>query len=207
MCVVSEPVHDPPCNALNPCKGTLVEPVTNCRRRPLLSSLKASTACQNHRTTLLSLVQCFRRVLVFQSARSIFPSPPMINWSRGRRKRGSGKRLRRSKGGPWHNKWRLRKPHNKFYWLPLCVPKTRKHYTTTTIATFIDYLLGYCSQAEQVPQVLYGQRVWGGAGGWAHWIPSVEPETGLQFHAWTSSSHKVWKTQNTNDAGQINILW
>jgi len=62
-----------------------VEPVTNCRRRPLLSSLKASTACQNHRTTLLSLVQCFRRVFVFQSARSIFPSPPMINWRRRRR--------------------------------------------------------------------------------------------------------------------------
>lgn len=79
------PVHDPPCNALKPCKGTLVEPVTNCRRRPLLSSLKASTACQNHRTTLLSLVQCFRRVFVFQSARSIFPSPPMINWQRERR--------------------------------------------------------------------------------------------------------------------------
>lgn len=54
--------------------------MTNCSRRPLLSSLKASTACQNHRTTLLSLVQCFRRVLVFQSARSIFPSPPMISW-------------------------------------------------------------------------------------------------------------------------------
>lgn len=85
VCVIFEPVHDPPCSALNPCKGTLVEPVTNCRRRPLLSSLKASTACQNHRTTLLSLVQCFRRVLVFQSARSIFPSPPMINWKRGRR--------------------------------------------------------------------------------------------------------------------------
>lgn len=85
VCVIFEPVHDPPCSALNPCKGTLVEPVTNCRRRPLLSSLKASTACQNHRTTLLSLVQCFRRVLVFQSARSIFPSPPMINCKRGRK--------------------------------------------------------------------------------------------------------------------------
>lgn len=84
MCVVSEPVHDPPCSALKPCRGTLVEPVTNCSRRPLLSSLKASTACQNHRTTLLSLVQCFRRVLVFQSTRSIFPNPPMINWTRGR---------------------------------------------------------------------------------------------------------------------------
>lgn len=95
VCVGSEPVHDPPCSALNPCKGTLVEPVTNCRRRPLLSSLNASTACQNHRTTLLSLVQCFRRVLVFQSARSIFPSPPMINWRRGKglRKRGSRNRI------------------------------------------------------------------------------------------------------------------
>lgn len=83
VCVVSKAIHDPPCSALKPCKGTLVDPVTNCRRRPRLSSLKASTACQNHRTTLLSLVQCFRRVLLFQSAMSIFPSPPMINWRRG----------------------------------------------------------------------------------------------------------------------------
>lgn len=82
VCVLFEPIHDPPCSALNPCNGTLVDPVTNCRRRPLLSSLKASTACQNHRTTLLSLVQCFRRVLVFQSAMSIFPSPPMMSYRR-----------------------------------------------------------------------------------------------------------------------------
>lgn len=90
MCVFSKPIHDPPCSALKPCKGTLVDPVTNCRRRPLLSSLKASTACQNHRTTLLSLVQCFRRVLLFQSAISIFPSPPMINWRRECLKGGGG---------------------------------------------------------------------------------------------------------------------
>lgn len=90
-CVMFELVHDPPCNALNPCNGTLVDPVTNCRRRPLLSSLKASTACQNHRTTLLSLVQCLRRVLVFQSVISIFPSPPMISWKRGRKKKETTK--------------------------------------------------------------------------------------------------------------------
>lgn len=80
--VKGDPEPDPPCSALNPCSGTLVEPVTNCSRRPLLSSLNASTACQNHRTTLLSLVQCFSRVFDFQSARSIFPRPPMISWTR-----------------------------------------------------------------------------------------------------------------------------
>lgn len=94
MCVclcVCTLVNDPPCRALNPCRGTLVEPVTNWRRRPLLSSLKASTACQNHRTTLLSLVQCFRRVFVFQSARSIFPKPPMMSYGRERERVTKGK--------------------------------------------------------------------------------------------------------------------
>ena len=56
-----------------------MEPVTNCSSRALLSSSKVSTACQNHRTTLLSAPQCFSRVLDFQSSRSILSRPPMIS--------------------------------------------------------------------------------------------------------------------------------
>lgn len=61
VCVVFEPVHDPPCSALNPCKGTLVEPVTNCRRRPLLSSVKASTACVHRACARCTLCGLWRR--------------------------------------------------------------------------------------------------------------------------------------------------
>lgn len=57
-----------------------MEPVTNCSSRALLSSSKVSTACQNHRTTLLSAPQCFSRVLDFQSSRSILSRPPMISY-------------------------------------------------------------------------------------------------------------------------------
>lgn len=68
-----------PCRALKPCSGTRVEPVTNCSSRALRSSSKVSTACQNHRTTLLSATQCFSRVLDFQSLRSILSRPPMMS--------------------------------------------------------------------------------------------------------------------------------
>ena len=47
-----------PCNALNPCNGTLELPVTNCNNRARISSLYDSTICQNHLTTGVSGVQC-----------------------------------------------------------------------------------------------------------------------------------------------------
>lgn len=143
ICEVSERVHDPPCSALNPCSGTLVEPVTNCSRRPLLSSLKASTACQNHRTTLLSLVQCFRRVLVFQSARSIFPNPPMINWKRG------SERRRRGKDKTAHYK-NCKPSSNDEYIMQKC------NIQDNTLLMFSNY---YFFREICVPQVLCDRKV------------------------------------------------
>lgn len=71
-----------PCKALKPCRGTLDEPVTNCRSLALRSSSNISTAFQNHFTTLLSVAQCFRRVFALQSWMSIFPRPHTISCRR-----------------------------------------------------------------------------------------------------------------------------
>lgn len=76
---LTQPPYQSPCKALKPWSGTRVEPVTNCSSRALLSSSKASTACQNHLTMLLSAMQCFRRVLDFQSLKSILSRPPIMS--------------------------------------------------------------------------------------------------------------------------------
>lgn len=68
-----------PCSALKPCRGTREDPVTNWSSRARRSSSKNSTAFQNHLTTLLSGVQCFNRVLTFQSLTSILPSPQIMS--------------------------------------------------------------------------------------------------------------------------------
>lgn len=49
-----------PCSALKPCNGTRDEPVTNCNSLARISSEYDSTACQNHCTTGVSAVQCFK---------------------------------------------------------------------------------------------------------------------------------------------------
>lgn len=74
--------HHVPCRALNPCSGTLEEPVTNWSSRALRSSSYDSTARQNHFTLLLSGVQCFSRVFDFQSLMSILPRPHTMSWEK-----------------------------------------------------------------------------------------------------------------------------
>lgn len=80
-CMVKSRGPAAPCSALKPCRGTREDPVTNWSNRARLSSSKNSTAFQNHLTTLLSGVQCFNRVLTFQSLTSILPSPQIMSSS------------------------------------------------------------------------------------------------------------------------------